>query len=338
MLSVLPALDVTAADFARWVSARGERVVPVAATTVDAALRAILVALPVAALSRAARRALATANGRSLEDIDGALAARSPREQTTWLAELAAGRPRLEAAAWLLGAVTDAGAWPDGDAVTDAAARLGLDRLVPALVSLTDPIAVLVVPTSPASTAALAPATAVAAWLCEALAPRAVALIAAPSVLDELGASDGDRGSVALARQGLIRLPAAGHHDVPAGGRSHAERALHAALNRDHRTCGRFALSYRLGIPFNGQDAEVDLYDAELAFAVEIDGWHHFREPDGYRRDRDKDLVLQRAGILVLRVLEQDVWDRLDYLVDYVAGALADRHRMRTASHSPHPR
>jgi very-short-patch-repair endonuclease len=330
VLSVLGQPDLEAADFARWASARGERVVPVEAGSLDAALHTILAHLPVASLQRAARGALASADGRSPDEIEGALAARSSGERMAWLAELAAGRPPLVAAGWALASLAD------GAGLDVTAGLLPLERLVPALVALADPIAVLVVPVMPANVGSLAQATVIAAGLCELLRPRAVALTAARSGLDELATVAGDRASIALARQGLIEVAASGQQDVPIGGRSHAERALLAALDRDRRTRGRFALSHKLGILFNGQDTEVDLYDAELELAVEIDGWHHFREPDGYRRDRAKDLLLQRAGILVLRVLEQDVWNRLDYLVEHVASAIADRHRTRAASRSQH--
>jgi very-short-patch-repair endonuclease len=330
VLSVLGPPEATAADFARWASARGEPVALVEATTLEAAFRSILAGVPAGSLQRAARDAIAWVYGRGPDEFAGALAARSPGERRAWLAELVAGAPHLEAAAWLLAATADGGA-PDV-----GSPRLGLERLVPALVALADPIAVLVVPVIPTSLASLLQATVIAAGLCEALRPRAVALTAAPGELDDLAITGG--ACVALARQGQIRLPAVARGEVRAGGRSRAERALHTALDLDRRTRGRFALSCTLGIAFNGQRAEVDLYDAELELAVEIDGWHHFREPDGYRRDRDKDLVLQRAGILVLRVLEQDVWDRLDYLVEYVAVAVADRQRTRAASPACPPR
>ena len=41
--------------------------------------------------------------------------------------------------------------------------------------------------------------------------------------------------------------------------------------------------------------------------AVEIDGYYHFQDADAYRRDRRKDLELQKRGFLVVRVLAEDV-------------------------------
>ena len=52
---------------------------------------------------------------------------------------------------------------------------------------------------------------------------------------------------------------------------------------------------------------EVDLAALELALAVEIDGYYHFRDADAYRRDRRKDFELQKRGFLVVRVLADDV-------------------------------
>jgi len=306
--------------------------VVVEARSFDPAIRTIFAHLPIAPLWRAARRAIAEVAGRSVDAIDASLAARSADERTAWLAALAGGSARLLAAGWVLTSLAG------GRALDLATAPLALDRLVPAVAALADPVAILIVPMVPTTVVSLAHATSVAAELCELLRPHAVALVAPRPQLDELCAVAGDRAAIALARQGMIEVDVSADRSVvvPPRSRSHAERVLHAALDRDRQTRGRFALSPSLRIPFNGRDARVDLYDAELALAVEIDGWQHVRDPERYQRDREKDLVLQREGILVLRVLEEDVWQRLDHVVDRVARAVSDRRRSRGAGlHQP---
>jgi hypothetical protein len=109
---------------------------------------------------------------------------------------------------------------------------------------------------------------------------------------------------------------------APEDGRSDAERALFAALEADIRTCGKFELGGLLPVRFGDRPAEIDLLCREPPLAVEVDGFHHFREPEAYRRDRRKDVLLQQAGFLVLRVLADDVTDRPAQLVDDIASAL----------------
>jgi very-short-patch-repair endonuclease len=58
---------------------------------------------------------------------------------------------------------------------------------------------------------------------------------------------------------------------------------------------------------------------------VELDGWHHFYDPEGYRRDRIQDVRLSRAGYFVLRFLAEDVDERLVSTVEQVALAVASR-------------
>ena len=78
------------------------------------------------------------------------------------------------------------------------------------------------------------------------------------------------------------------------------------------RTGGRFTLNAKLGFCFGGGAAEIDLCAESLRLAVEVDGYHHFTDPDAYRRDRRKDWELQRHGYVVLRVLAADVVERME--------------------------
>jgi very-short-patch-repair endonuclease len=108
--------------------------------------------------------------------------------------------------------------------------------------------------------------------------------------------------------------------------RSAAERFLFERLDTLPLTAGKFALNRRLDFPFgHGQAMEVDLVALELDLALEIDGYYHFRNADAYRRDRRKDLELQKHGFLVVRVLADDVVRRLEEVLDQVLAAVATR-------------
>jgi very-short-patch-repair endonuclease len=77
----------------------------------------------------------------------------------------------------------------------------------------------------------------------------------------------------------------------------------------EHTTdlCGLFRLNADPGFLFGNRPAEVDVACRDLKIAIEIDGYHHFTDPDHYRRDRRKDLELQKNGYFVLRFLAEDV-------------------------------
>lgn len=94
------------------------------------------------------------------------------------------------------------------------------------------------------------------------------------------------------------------------GARSAAEAFLFARLEAHPSTAGRFELNGRLQA--GSQEWEVDLLCRAPPVAIEIDGYFHFTDPEAYRRDRRKDLALQRAGFVVARVLASDVVERLE--------------------------
>ncbi len=89
--------------------------------------------------------------------------------------------------------------------------------------------------------------------------------------------------------------------------RSAAEAAMYEALQATPATAGRFTLNESLSVRFGSRAAEVDLLSRADRIAIEIDGIHHFADPDCYRRDRRKDLLLQTRGLLVIRLLAEDV-------------------------------
>jgi hypothetical protein len=115
--------------------------------------------------------------------------------------------------------------------------------------------------------------------------------------------------------------------DDPA--RSAAERFLFELLESLPETTGLFELNATLNFPFgSGRMIEVDLLARDLKLAIEIDGYHHFQDPDAYRRDRRKDLELQKRGYLIVRILAADVVERLEDVLDtMLASAAFCRHR-----------
>jgi hypothetical protein len=100
--------------------------------------------------------------------------------------------------------------------------------------------------------------------------------------------------------------------------RSAAERFLFERLESLPETAGLFELNGTLDFCFGRKDAEVDLLARGARLAIELDGYFHFQDVEGYRRDRRKDWELQRRGFLVLRFLAQDVVARLEEILDTI--------------------
>jgi very-short-patch-repair endonuclease len=111
--------------------------------------------------------------------------------------------------------------------------------------------------------------------------------------------------------------------------RSAAEATLYEALEATAATAGRFALNESLSVRFGPQAAEIDLLSRGDRIAIEIDGIHHFADPDCYRRDRRKDLLLQTQGFVVVRLLAEDVMRDVRSSVNAVCQALAYRLKER---------
>ncbi len=106
--------------------------------------------------------------------------------------------------------------------------------------------------------------------------------------------------------------------------RSETEAFLYHRLESMPETAGKFHLNMQLAIPFDGlSQMEVDFVCPDAHIAIEIDGAHHFADPDAYRRDRRKDVLLQEHGYLVLRFLAEDVGQRLDDILNTVIRALS---------------
>jgi Protein of unknown function (DUF559) len=108
--------------------------------------------------------------------------------------------------------------------------------------------------------------------------------------------------------------------------RSAAERFLFESLESIAETAGLFELNATLNFHFGlNRWIEIDLLARSLNIAVEVDGFHHFQDPDAFRRDRRKDLELQKHGYLIVRVLAEDVVQRLEEVMDTIVAAVAFR-------------
>jgi len=118
-------------------------------------------------------------------------------------------------------------------------------------------------------------------------------------------------------------------YDADEFARSRAERALFEHLEARPRTQGLFALNGMIPEPFGNRPLEVDLLSEPLRVALEIDGYHHFRDAAAYRRDRDKDVLLQRLGYTVVRVLASDVDTELEYVIDTIDRVVEHEQRRR---------
>jgi very-short-patch-repair endonuclease len=142
----------------------------------------------------------------------------------------------------------------------------------------------------------------------------------------ESGESTGD-DSVAYDLESAIRdLQSAESASDNDDARSAAERFLFERLESVAETAGLFKLNVKLDFDFGSNRwIEVDLTASTLKLAIEVDGYHHFTGPEAFRRDRRKDLELQKHGYLVLRVLAEDVVERLEEVMDTILTTVAFR-------------
>jgi very-short-patch-repair endonuclease len=272
-------------------------------------------------LADAIRRELAHLERISVTELKTLISGRSPRQLEDLAAERAARLDLdVEWLRWALG-LSEAGWFTSQAAAPGTAARLTkLLGVLPAL---------LVRPASPRALAALAQRLfeiseeAPAADLGLAVEESAFAQwqISAPARL----ASALTEGLIALRPRGVdVSAPSgkAIEYDEDTFARSRAERVLFDELQARARTRGLFALNVKLGAD---PPLEVDLLCKDLKVAIEIDGYHHFRDAAHYRRDRHKDVRLQELGYLVVRVLAIDIDDELAHVLERIDRVVADR-------------
>jgi very-short-patch-repair endonuclease len=88
-------------------------------------------------------------------------------------------------------------------------------------------------------------------------------------------------------------------------------------------TSGRFGLNVEVPIPFDQRGLmEIDFLCERTKVAIELDGSQHLGDETAWRRDRKKDMLLQRNGYFVLRFLTTDIAKDLDDVLDSIIAAL----------------
>jgi superfamily II DNA or RNA helicase/very-short-patch-repair endonuclease len=115
--------------------------------------------------------------------------------------------------------------------------------------------------------------------------------------------------------------------------RSSSEAFLYRRLETLPAVSGRFRLNEKLPIQFDQRGhMEVDFLCPEARLVIELDGPQHLSDVDAYRRDRQKDALLQEHGYFVLRFLAEDIGKKLDAILDTILRTLAhcERHEGRS--------
>jgi very-short-patch-repair endonuclease len=352
VLSVL-ADDDARQGWTQYLAGGRRREVAAVAGSVDDALCAWLAAVDDEAIADAARDAAAHAAAVPAGSLTAHFAFRGTKQREEWIADWAL-TPALRLAAWLCQEAAD------GERQTAAHAPMPRAEIAGAVAGWLGGEAPALAIAAKDDVAAAARCAAAVAY---AMPFLPVALRASRAALGHYLAAADESTSKAMVRQGLVgrldqpevtaatralgRNPilstlaapptpeSAGEAALFTGGRgltapgdaarSAAERILRLALDGDERTRGRFAANVRVDVDFGGRPAEIDLLDAELRIAVEVDGHYHFRDGEAYRRDRRKDVLLQRHGYLVMRFLADDVVARADEIVAAIADIIALR-------------
>ena len=112
--------------------------------------------------------------------------------------------------------------------------------------------------------------------------------------------------------------------------RSASEAFFYRRLESLPTTARHFLLNHELPIPFAGRSRmEVDFYCEAARLVIELDGAQHLADADAYRRDRERDALLQEQGYFVLRFLAEDLAVNLDKVLDAVLRVLENRLSQR---------
>jgi hypothetical protein len=108
--------------------------------------------------------------------------------------------------------------------------------------------------------------------------------------------------------------------------RSASEAFLFKRLESLPETQDRFTLNARLPIPFRNRGfMEVDFLNQQDRLVIELDGARHFSDHDAYRRDREKDYLLQEGGYRIVRFLAEDLGSHINVVLDTILRAQAHR-------------
>lgn len=113
--------------------------------------------------------------------------------------------------------------------------------------------------------------------------------------------------------------------------RSASEAFLYQRLETLPETRGRFRLNVELPIPFNQRGTmEVDFLCEPAKLVIELDGSQHLQNESTWRSDRYKDLLLQRQGYLIMRLLTTDLSKAFSTHLDLILSTLAHCDRRAT--------
>lgn len=120
----------------------------------------------------------------------------------------------------------------------------------------------------------------------------------------------------------VTRTPGPGTEGIERA-RSASEAFLFRRLETLPETKGCFQLNAEIPIPFDERSKmEVDFLCSDMKLVVELDGDQHLADPEAYRRDRRKDVLLQENGYFVLRCLTSDLGKQLDHVLDAIMRAM----------------
>ncbi len=317
--------------WATWAAGHGYLTLVTQAQDVARAIADLLAQTPWLRCLPEARRRLAAAAQIDVAAVDATLDSQSAAERRMWIADIAGLDRHVQVSGWLLCALRGRSAGlPE---LTTAPVKGG--ELLAVACDLACPTAVLLQHPSP-DAVWLERAIAAGATLIGYLPGHAIAVTAHDALVDRVLHGAPDYAALSMARQGRVTMTAPAQRS-PGRARLCTARALFEALARDPRTRGQFALRGQLTASQTDIVVDADLVAPGARIAIALDGWYHFHDPEGYRRDRIQDVRLQRAGYFVMRFLAEDVDDRLASTVDQVAIALAGRRTPRAPSKGASP-
>ncbi len=324
MLSGSP--DPTLAELGTWSAQRGALTLIPASNKPDTVVADLLSNMPWLRCLPGARARFAKAARLELSALDASIDARAGDELHRWISNHAAGDPEAEVSGWLLASLRNKEAAPEV-----ASAPLQGRKLLAALAAISAPISVAFAHQAPTEDW-LDGAIAAAAELTRCL-PRHPISVVAPGELVTRVLTSRESSAVSMARHGLIKLEKSSSRATHQRGSmpkapdlAGAEASLTLALARDPRTrAARF--EQRVMAPIHEREREIEVALAAHAprLIVELDSWYHLRDEAAYRKQRLKDLWLQRAGFFVMRFLVEDVERRLGEVIDEIALGLVGR-------------
>ncbi len=318
-LTLVAADPMTAlTGWATWAASRGHLTLVTKETSLDAAIADLLSQMPWLRSVPAARQRLAAATRLEVAAVDDALDRRSGPEREAWIDEVSGHDRPARVSGWLLSVLREPWA-----RIADLAAPVQGGDLLAILCELAVPITVLLHHPEPTATW-LERALHTAGELVGFLPRRAIAIAGPGELISDVLRDHPESAALSAARQEVVPLAARPPRAADPA-RPRPAQLLHAALDRDPRTAGLFALDAQVPTHDHERPVDVDLVARGALLAVEIDGWYQFRDPHGYRRDRIKDAWLSRAGFFVMRFLAEDVECRLERVIDEIAIGLAGR-------------